>query len=533
MALRKETSLEKLMLTIPIRERTKVGEGEITGICLDSRDVEPGNLFIASKGTQFDGHQYIEEAVQDGVAAVVGSKPADPYAKLPVPYFSVADPRSAAAHLSAAFYGYPGREMVVLGVTGTDGKTTTTHYIFKILLAAGYGTGMISTVNAVIGDETFETGFHVTTPDAPHVQRYLVQMVEAGLTHVVIEATSHGLAQKRVDGCAFDIAVVTNITHEHLDYHGSYASYRDAKARLLDLVAETKPKSQVQTSCGVLNRDDDSFSYLSDRAQDLNLKTITYGMGEEGDLRGQVVEHDASHLVFGIRGLGGEGLIETSLVGEYNASNGLAAVAACWGVLGVEMDAVQRGIRSVSHIPGRMERIDLGQAFTVIVDFAHTPNALRRALETVKGLAGGRVIAVFGSAGLRDKAKRRMMAEVSAELADLTVLTAEDPRTESLDAILEEMAVGLGSRGEEEGETFWRVPDRGRAIRFALEKAQAGDLVIICGKGHEQSMCFGETEYPWDDRVAARAALADYLGVEGPQMPYLPTRDEAFGEERG
>ncbi|MFO8037350.1 MAG: UDP-N-acetylmuramoyl-L-alanyl-D-glutamate--2,6-diaminopimelate ligase [Anaerolineales bacterium] len=526
MGLEKETSLERLIQHIPVRERTKVGEGEITGISMDSREIESGHLFVASEGTQFDGHRYIEEAVHKGAVAVVGSKPADSYAKLTVPYFSVSDPRAAAAHLAAAFYGFPGRDMVVVGVTGTDGKTTTTHFIFNILKEAGHETGMISTVNAVIGDQTFETGFHVTTPDAPHVQRYLAQMVGAGLTHVVIEATSHGLAQKRVDACAFDVAVVTNITHEHLDYHGSYGSYRAAKARLLNLAAAAEPKPQLQTGYAVLNRDDDSFAYLFEKALGLNLKTITYGMGPEGDVRGRVVEHDASHLAFEIQGRDGGEVVETSLIGEYNVSNGLAAFAACREALGVKMGAVRRGIQNVPHIPGRMEAIDLGQAFTLIVDFAHTPNALRRALETVTSLAAGRVIAVFGSAGLRDKAKRRLMAEVSAELADLTVLTAEDPRTESLDAILEEMAAGLRSCGGEEGETFWRVPDRGRAIRFALDQARPDDLVIVCGKGHEQSMCFGETEYAWDDRVAARAALADYLGIAGPEMPYLPTRDK-------
>lgn len=527
MGLEKETSLKRLIQTIPVLERTHGPEGAVTGISMDSREIEPGNLFVASEGSQFDGHRYIEEAVQRGATAVVGSKSAHSYAKLSVPYFSVSDPRAAAAHLAAAFYGFPGRDMVVVGVTGTDGKTTTTHFIFNILKEAGHETGMISTVNAVIGDQTFETGFHVTTPAAPQVQRYLARMVEAGLTHVVIETTSHGLAQKRVDACAFDIAVVTNITHEHLDYHGSYSSYRAAKTRLLELAAAAEPKPQIQTSYAVLNRDDDAFAYLFEKALALDLKAITYSVGAEGDVRGRMVEHDPSRLVFEIRGRDGGGVIETSLIGEYNVSNGLAAVAVCHEALGVEMEAVRRGIRKVSHIPGRMEVIDVGQAFTLIVDFAHTPNALRRALETVQGLAAGRVIAVFGSAGLRDKAKRRLMAEVSAELADLTVLTAEDPRTESLDAILEEMAAGLRSRGEEEGETFWRVPDRGRAIRFALDQAQPDDLVIICGKGHEQSMCFGETEYPWDDRVAARAALADYVGIAGPEMPYLPTQDKA------
>jgi UDP-N-acetylmuramoyl-L-alanyl-D-glutamate--2,6-diaminopimelate ligase len=191
--------------------------------------------------------------------------------------------------------------------------------------------------------------------------------------------------------------------------------------------------------------------------------------------------------------------------------------------MGLEPRAVQTGLAAYPGVPGRMERIDLGQDFTAMVDFAHTPNALRRALEAARQLSSGRVIAVFGSAGLRDRLKRRMMAETSAELADLTVLTAEDPRSESLQAILVEMAAGMESRGGVEGQTFWRIPDRREALRFAVRQARPGDLVIACGKGHEQSMCFGETEYPWDDRLALRAALAEFLGVTGPEMPYLPT----------
>ena len=227
----------------------------------------------------------------------------------------------------------------------------------------------------------------------------------------------------------------------------------------------------------------------------------------------------------------------SKLVGAFNVSNCLAALTATVYGLNIEPEIAAQGIASLDGIPGRMERIDLGQDFTAIVDFAHTPNALKSALETARAMlfplpvgeglgVRGRVIAVFGSAGLRDKEKRRMMAETSAELADLTVLTAEDPRTESLEEILEEMAAGARSRGGREGETFWKVPDRGEAIRFALKLARPGDIVLSCGKGHEQSMCFGATEYLWDDRTAMRAALAEYLRVDGPAMPYLPTSDK-------
>jgi len=522
--LRTEQRLKDLVAHLPSWDGALAVDPMVTGICLDSRNVTAGDVFVAIRGSQVDGHVFIPDAVERGARAVIGSRPEEVYEGLSVPYLSTPDPRQAAAILSAAYYGFPGLALTVIGVTGTDGKTTTTNLIFHILREAGIPTGMISTVKAVIGDKSLDTGFHVTTPEAPHVQRYLRRMVDADLTHVVIEATSHGLAQKRVDASYFDLAVVTNITHEHLDYHGSYPAYRDAKARLLDLLQEVGGRKKNPMRWAILNRDDDSYSFLFDRVQNMDLEAITYGLGG-GDVRGSIEEHSPDGIAFTVQEDEEPILLETSLVGRYNVYNCLAAVSACREALQLPWEAVQRGFDALEGIPGRMEAINAGQSFSVIVDFAHTPNALRRALETARELSQGRVIAVFGSAGLRDREKRRLMAEISGELADITVLTAEDPRTESLDDILGEMAAGIRSRGAVEGETFWRVPDRGQAIRKGIEEARPQDMVIICGKGHEQSMCFGETEYPWDDRQATRAALAAYLGQAGPEMPYLPTQD--------
>ncbi len=379
---------------------------------------------------------------------------------------------------------------------------------------------MISTVNAVVGERVLDTGFHTTTPPAPQTQAYLAEMVAAGLTHAVLEATSHGLAQHRVTACEFDIGVVTNITHEHLDYHGSRQAYFEAKARLFDMLAETPPKPHGNPRLAVLNRDDEaSYAFLKPR---LKVPAVTYGLHLEADVRAEAVEHTPAGLRFVAVGPGFRFPLASPLVGAYNVSNMLAAIAATVVGLGIAPEAAQAGVAAIEGIPGRMERIDLGQPFTAIVDFAHTPNALRRALETARQMTTGRVIAAFGSAGLRDREKRRLMAETAAQLADVTVLTAEDPRTESLAAILAEMAAGATAQGGVEGETFFRIPDRREAIRAAVRMAQPGDVVIVCGKGHEQSMCFGETEYPWDDRVALRAALAEHLGLPGPEMPYLP-----------
>jgi UDP-N-acetylmuramoyl-L-alanyl-D-glutamate--2,6-diaminopimelate ligase len=492
---------------------------EIKALTADSRTVQAGTLFAAMCGVDHDGHDFLKDAAKRGAAAAVGEQD-DP--GLGIPYFQVPDSRLAWARLAAAWHDHPSRKMVLIGVTGTDGKTTTASLIFQILHQAGYAAGMLTTVNVVIGAETMDTGLHVTTPDALEVQGHLAKMVKAGITHCVLEATSHGLAQQRVGACEFDIAVVTNITHEHLDYHGSYEAYREAKGRLFSKGLLGKRKVFGPEKTAVLNRSDQSYTYLDEIT---NANRLTYGMDKDADVYAKDIDSRVDGLGFFVSARGIETKLESPLIGSYNVANCLAAYAATVEGLGVDPQAAAEGIARLEAIPGRMQRIDLGQTFEAIVDFAHTPNALKRALETARELTEGRIIAIFGSAGLRDREKRRMMAEVSAELADITILTAEDPRTESLDDILEEMAQGARIKGAVEGETFWRVPDRGDALRFAVRTAQAGDLVISCGKGHEQSMCFGETEYPWDDRTALEAALAEFLGIDGPEMPYLPTSD--------
>ena len=529
--------LQKLFVDFPFAySPLQFPDVEISGIAIDSRAVKPGFLFAALKGGSLDGHAFIQKAIDNGAAAIVGDWEFAGRIGNP-PYIRVENSRRALTWLAAAFYDWPGRKLTVIGVTGTDGKTTTTNLIYQILAAAGLKAGMVSTVNAIIGDQVLDTGFHVTTPDAHDVQRYLAQMVEAGLTHVVLETTSHGWAQYRVDASEFDIGVITNITHEHLDQHGSYENYRAAKARLFSSLEQTLSKPQGNPRLAVINRDDGSFEFL-----DGFIKTnkLSYSLSAKADVCGENMEYGPSGISFDAVSKDWRVAIESSLVGAYNVSNCLAALTATIYGLGIKPQVAARGIAKLPGVPGRMERIEMGQNFTAIVDFAHTPNALKVTLEAAQALISGpspkfgrgagvrekpRVIAVFGSAGLRDKEKRRMMAEISAELADLTVLTAEDPRTESLRGILGEMAAGARSKGGREGETFWRVADRGEAIRFALSLACPGDIVLACGKGHEQSMCFGKVEHLWDDRTAMRAALSDLLKKDGPHMPYLPTHN--------
>ena len=513
--------LSQLFTDVPFQVPSGISDVEIAGIAIDSRAVQPGFLFVAMQGGSADGHNYIPKAIDNGAVAVVGERD---LSGLPVPYIRLENTRRALTWMAGSFYDEPARKLTVIGVTGTDGKTTTTNILYQILRAAHIKAGMISTVNAVIGDDVLDTGFHVTTPDAHDVQRYLAKMVEAGLTHVVLETTSHGWSQYRVDACEFDLGVLTNITHEHMNEHGSFENYRAAKARLFSSLGITRPKPQGNPSLAVINRDDPkSYDFLNNFIRG---NKVNYGLGNDADVRATEIEYSPSGIHFTAQGGDFRVQVTSKLVGAYNVSNCLAALTAAVHGLGIDPDVAARGIASLEGIPGRMERIDLGQDFTAIVDFAHTPNALKVTLETARQMTRGRVICTFGSAGLRDKEKRRMMAETSAELADLTVLTAEDPRTESLEGILEEMAAGARSRGGREDETFWRVADRGEAIRFALRLARPGDIVLSCGKGHEQSMCFGVTEYLWDDRTAMRAAVAEHVGIEGPKMPYLPSQDK-------
>lgn len=494
----------------------------------DSRTVQPRGVFVARKGPNTDSHDLIGDAVRQGAAAVIGERSPDQVA-CSVPYAQVDDAQQAIGWLAAAYYGYPSRDLVVVGVTGTDGKTTTTNLIFSILKAAGLRVGMISTVNAIIGDKEEETGLHVTTPSAPEVQGYLRRMVDSGLTHCVLETTSHGLAQGRVNGVEYDVAVLTNVTHEHLDFHGSFENYRDAKALLFKKLSQSSRKTNTP-KVAVVNLDDPSaLTFLAPQAD----YRIRYGLKRTAspDLTADAM-YSASGTTLTIRFEGDpKGApqsaakladvplqVHTGMVGPFNVQNILAATGAALG-LDCTLDAIRQGIEAMPPVPGRMERIDEGQNFLAIVDFAHTPNALQKALEAARAMipADRKVIAIFGSAGLRDREKRRMMAEIGAELADISVLTAEDPRTESLEAILQTMADGAISKGGIEGKTFYRKQDRGEAIAFGCSLARPGDLVMACGKGHEQSMCFGTTEYRWDDRKAMRAAL------QGTPLRTLPT----------
>lgn len=523
---------------------------EVTQVTADSRQVGPGALFVAVRGGAVDGHAFIADALGRGAVAVVGA--ADLHqqaARWPAPYLQVADSRAALAALAAALHGFPSRQMRLVGVTGTDGKTTTCNLLYHLLQAAGLHPGLVSTVGARIGRQALDTGLHVTTPDAPDVQRYLAQMLAAGCQVAVLEATSHGLHQGRVAAVDFDVAVVTNVTHEHLDYHGSWEAYLAAKALLFRSLQASAYKSgewqqdaggqvsgvkgQVgglaggpdarQPKVAVLNADDGSYPHLRGIPADA---TLSYGLDDPAaDVRALEVAYEPARTAFLALTPAGQARVELPLPGPFNVYNALAAISAGLA-LGAPLPALAAAVATMPGVDGRMERIDRGQDFLALVDFAHTPVSLRRALEAVRPMTRGRVIAVFGSAGLRDVQKRGLMAETSLRLADVTILTAEDPRSEALDLILEQMAEGARRAGGVEGRDFVRIPDRTAALVAAVALARRGDVVIACGKGHEQSMCFGAVEHPWRDQAALAWALDRLLGKTDAPAPYrLPTAE--------
>lgn len=385
------------------------------------------------------------------------------------------------AFLASIYYRFPRRNLKIIGVTGTDGKTTTVSLIYMILREAGLKTGMVSTVSAKIGDEEIETGFHVTAPDPWLLQKLLRKMKDSGMEYVILEATSHGLDQFRLWGINFEIGVLTNITHEHLDYHKTYENYLNAKAKLFKA-----------SKVAVLNKDDESYKYLDSEIQrSKDAKIVSYGIKNRADFTPQTFP------------------FKTSLPGEYNQYNCLAAIAAV-AQLKIPEEIIRQAVANFKGVIGRMEEINEGQDFKVFVDFAHTPNALKQVLSTLKARKNSqnKLIAVFGSAGFRDQTKRPLMGEIACQLADLVILTTDDPRTEGVEKIIDQIAAGCQKAGGVEGRTFYRIPDRQEAINFAVQKlARQGDIVALCGKGHEITLAIGKKELPWSEHEAARKAI--------------------------
>ncbi len=467
-------------------------------IIYDSRQAVPGSLFVAIKGLSTDGHLYIRDAAARGAVAVVMEREAETPSGMA--WVRVPDSRRALSHLAAAFYGHPARRLKLVGVTGTNGKTTTTHLLAAMYRAAGQRVGLIGTVENRIGERVLPVTH--TTPESLDLQRLLAEMLEAGVTTVVMEVSSHALKLHRVADCEFDRAVFTNLTQDHLDFHGTLEDYLEAKESLFRGLAggvKAGPKYAI------INGDDARAGRIVAASTGIN---VTYGFASEADVRAEAVELGPRGSSFVVEGLGARFPLRLRLPGRFNVANALAACTVGL-VEGLPVEVITEGLESVRGVPGRFEPVDCGQDFTVVVDYAHTPDGLEQVLRAARPLTAGRLMVVFGCGGDRDRTKRPRMGEVAARLADFTVLTSDNPRSEEPLSIIEEIEAGyrvVRRHG------YVVEPDRRAAIRRALEEARSGDMVVIAGKGHETYQIVGQTRIPFDDREVAAATLKELLG---------------------
>ncbi|MDP2675410.1 MAG: UDP-N-acetylmuramoyl-L-alanyl-D-glutamate--2,6-diaminopimelate ligase, partial [Dehalococcoidia bacterium] len=422
---------------------------------------------------------------------------------LALPRLVVPDTRAALGAAAAALFGWPARRLTVVGVTGTDGKTSLSHLIAHLLKTSGESVGLMSTAeNRAAGRELPDSG-RFTTPEAPEVQAMLAAMVEAGCRYAVLEATSHGLALHRLDGCEFDVAAMTNVGRDHMDFHRSRGEYLVAKGTLFRMLDGSADKDVVKTA--VLNADDPAHEYFRSLTR---ARAVTYGLHSPADVVSENVRRDDWGSRFRLRTPAGSAEVRLGRPGEFNVANALAATAIGLS-LSLDLDAVVRGLESWPGAPGRMERVDEGQPFTVVVDFAHAPESLRRVLAELRSANRGRIIAVFGCIGERDRERRYAMGRVAAEFADYTYVTDDNPYSEDREAIIAEIARGLREAGKREGHDFSAVPDRREAIAQALAMAVDEDVVLLAGKGHEREVHLPGGSYECDDREVARRVLRE------------------------
>jgi UDP-N-acetylmuramoyl-L-alanyl-D-glutamate--2,6-diaminopimelate ligase len=474
------------------------------------RQVRPGYLFVAIRGFHLDGHDFIADALARGASAIV-AEAGRPLSALEVPLVRVPDPRKALADLAAAFYRHPARALLMVGVTGTDGKTTTCAFCESVLRAAGHTTALFTTVDFQIGPRRWPNKTRQTSLEALETQSFLRQAVDAGCTAAVVESSSHGLALHRLEHCEYDAAVLTNVTHEHLDFHGTVEAYRLAKARLFEMLSEAQKEGPGGSfypgrGIGVVNLDDPCAALYIARTPG---PLWTYGLHHpEATVRAREIVPGAEGVSFVAETPVGNFPVRLSIPGTFNVYNALAAL--CLGLaLEISPEAIVRGLAEMHGVTGRMQRVDEGQPFTVLVDYAHTPEAFETVLGMLRPAVKGRMIAVFGSAGERDREKRPMQGAIAARYADFLILTDEDPRLEDREAILAEIATGVEQLGKRKGQHYLCIPDRREAIRAALEAARPGDMVLLLGKGHEGCIFYADYALPWDEAGVAREILRE------------------------
>jgi UDP-N-acetylmuramoyl-L-alanyl-D-glutamate--2,6-diaminopimelate ligase len=506
-----EKTLRALAAEIGVRDVLGNTDALIRDIAYDSRDAGEGSLFVALEGLHEDGHRFITDAVKRGAVAVMHSRPF-PDRSEGVGYIRVPDTRAALSPISAAFFDHPSKKLAVIGVTGTDGKSSTVWFIHQLLEALGRKSGFLSTVSFHTGNETVKNPFRQSTPEAPEIQGMLAEIAANGREFAVVEATSHGLSAKtgRLADVLFDAAVMTNVTHEHLEFHGTWERYRSDKANLFRALDSAGGKCIALTRFGVVNADDPSRGYFEACTK---MPVYSYGILGPADLRAGSIRLEISGCSFTLHS--GEKSADAfiPIPGPFWASNCLAACLAVSRALSIDPLELAPHLQKLRPVKGRMEPVDLGQDFKVIVDYAHTPGAFERLFPWVREHFTGRLIAVFGSAGERDREKRPMQGRIASRYADVIILTDEDPRFENRMAILKEIV--RGCEGKTEGGDLFLIPDRGAAIRHALSIAAPGDVVFLLGKGHEGSIVFPDGAHPYDERAEAETALRE-MGYGGP-----------------
>jgi UDP-N-acetylmuramoyl-L-alanyl-D-glutamate--2,6-diaminopimelate ligase len=503
------TTLQRLLGGFDVLRTTGPQDPEIHGIAYHSASVGPRYLFVAISGNNQDGHRFLSEAIRRGAVAAVVERIQD---DLPSGFtqVQVANGRIALANLANALYDHPTNQLALVGITGTNGKTTTAHILEAILHAAGHRVGMLGTIYYRYGQRTLPAPN--TTPESLDLQRILREMVEAGITHALMEVTSHALDQHRVLGCAFRGALFTNLTRDHLDYHKDMAAYLSAKVRLFSEHLLPKAKG----GWAVLNADDPASGEIQRQCKG---RILWYGQAPEAHFRPLNWELGPDGTRILIQHPDGELALQTKLLGQPNVLNTVAACACAWA-MGIDPNSWRDGLESLAGVSGRFEAVENSRGITVVVDYAHTPDALERALQSARGLTKGRLICVFGCGGDRDRGKRPMMARATAQHSDLVVVTSDNPRGERPLSIIQEILLGfeglpirLSSLDEGDGQrplpAYGVIEDRTEAIKRAVALAQPGDFVLIAGKGHETYQIIGTRRIAFDDREVARAAMAE------------------------
>jgi len=487
--------LAKLFVTARLK-----GDGnvEISGLSVDSRNTAEGHLFICIKGHDSDGHHYAEEAVRQGAAALMTEREL----KVELPQLIVKDSRHALAVAADHFYKRPSHSIKLIGVTGTNGKTTTTYLLEKILSDSGQSTGVIGTIERRFAGEAYLMAG--TTPDALQLQRHLSEMRDAGVQYCAMEVSSHALWQGRVKGCRFRTAIFTNLSQDHLDYHETMDKYAAAKGLFFSRLGNAYSETADDRMYAVLNADDvRSEEYAAMTSAEI----VTYGIDEAADVRASGIQITAQGTSFHVNTFRGKADITLQLAGKFNVYNALAAMSAAL-IEGIALNEIKNSLEGIPGVPGRVESVYEGQSFACLVDYAHTPDGLENVLRAIQQFAEKRIICVFGCGGDRDRKKRPLMGKIAARYGDYTIITSDNPRTESAERIMDDIEAGLleAERGEYE-----RIADRRVAIEKAVEMASPGDVVLIAGKGHETYQLINGVSYPFDDRVVARAAIRRLL----------------------